>query len=352
MPVYDNENTGSVYKYRSGANTTKPYMVNTHYVNWLATVKSDGLSSLVSAPSATAVGTMCHSITQANDVRAAVNQMIPSLVEQARSMELGIAAATIDKSLETFTNRAMQFYRVLTSIKKGNLKNAAQNLGLQPEARPFKMSRPESVARRFSRTSSGLWLEYSYGWKPGLANMAQMINNIADVVNNVPPRKRITAMNGGTWEIEKPSYSPTYQNSGATANFTVKGVCHLSADLPNYTRLGFNPAEMVWEWVPFSFVADWFGQFNAKLMVLDPHIRNFLDSGSWTVKGECTQDLFIDVNPSRPGTADANMTYKGFVFTRSVGITPTLAFNKKLFKRQSATRALHAAALLSAVGFS
>lgn len=116
---------------------------------------------------------------------------------------------------------------------------------------------------------------------------------------------------------------------------------------PSATVLGLsNPLEAVWGWVPFSFVADWFGSIGTKISAMDPYLSSMLSNGTLATKARYSD---AKVTQFHYTGAVYGATYQGSSFHRTLGITPVWAWHTKLIKGEAPFRALNAAALMAAL---
>jgi len=114
------------------------------------------------------------------------------------------------------------------------------------------------------------WLELQYGWKPLLAD----IHGGAEYLNR--------GMLSDDFQLEVKSaprvylQTPWTVNGGTEVRWTCRGRAKVrlianvrSSYLETFNTLGLlNPAEIVWELVPFSFIVDWFTPIGSVLSSL------------------------------------------------------------------------------------
>lgn len=135
------------------------------------------------------------------------------------------------------------------------------------------------------QTASNAWLEYAYGWIPFMSDVRNAVNTLMDVVDQ-PASRQATVRASLRKEIRELSAEERifidpglnvyirglYQKE---ATESLRATWRLSVnpvDLPG--RFGLtNPAEVIWELVPFSFVADWFLPIGDYLSALDAPLR-------------------------------------------------------------------------------
>lgn len=175
------------------------------------------------------------------------------------------------KSLEMITARAFQIRNLLNSARKGRLGDAWRYMSLNPDSSLLAMKngrRSDSgpVSRR-SRESSmdearkwrqlvkdvgAATLEIRYGWVPLMQDIKGAIDTLSEPIPDVALRAS---------KVAEFSYNPSgWGVAHVSERCTIKGrirVSNPNLDLAN--RLGLiNPASVLWEAVPFSFLVDWF----------------------------------------------------------------------------------------------
>lgn len=181
---------------------------------------------------------------------AAKNAAIFRFDEECRGKgvaELGATFATWRQSHEMIVQRAMQLTRAVQAVRRGNLTEAAKILGV---GKLKKKKRKKAV-----RDAAQAWLELSYGWIPLVGD----IGNAVEVMQN-PGLRSMWLARG------RASHQTSYYNSGEVSTYVWKFKTQVAGKVrisnPNLylaNQLGFvNPATIVWEVVPFSFVVDWF----------------------------------------------------------------------------------------------
>lgn len=150
-----------------------------------------------------------------------------------------------------------------------------------------------SAERRFNRhygrdaraAAGNAWLEYSYGWRPFMGDVRDAVNTLMDVADQ--PEKRVCRVSASMrtkYTTNLPEgriftdtglnlYVRGYYVRDVNESLRVVWRCSPNAaDLP--ARFGLlNPAEVVWELVPFSFVVDWFLPIGDYLSALDVPFR-------------------------------------------------------------------------------
>lgn len=117
----------------------------------------------------------------------------------------------------------------------------------------------------FQSFLSRTWLEYSYGWKPLLKDVDDVMKALA---RHTVERQNVTHTVTATVGFENPLVSKTFQASGYDMTYVYtesrKERLTVSFKKPDSllnaaNNFGIlNPLEVAWELIPFSFVVDWF----------------------------------------------------------------------------------------------
>jgi len=160
--------------------------------------------------------------------------------------------AEYSQSLGMMSQRLVQLSRFARAVLTRNPSAIARSLGIN--------GRRKSPAKSVADT----WLEYSFGWKP----LVEDIYSTVDLLQNPIKATRVKASR--TYSVARSdsrsgNIITAYDVSGT--DFCTMG-CEVKVNNPNLylaNNLGLaNPATLIWELIPFSFVVDWFasvGQF-------------------------------------------------------------------------------------------
>jgi hypothetical protein len=254
------------------------------------------------------------------------------------------------QALEMMTARVRQAAKVFVAIKKLKFREALSELGIKKPA----------GWRPAVRNAGGLWLEYSYGWKP-------LVTDIFDCA------KVLSAPQEDLWIQESSSqeFSPLYvwTNLGSTSddNFIMENEqmmkvfarvgAVVSCDNPNLQALKnaglTNPLAWAWELIPFSFVVDWFygvGDFIESLDdTLGLTITNGFYTTGWTGHSQQRYKLVKAWPLGSPSPNDGKRAWKSRSVAgmdRVLGL-PTVKLARKKKILTNLDRGLNAASLLS-----
>jgi len=197
------------------------------------------------------------------------------------------------------------------------------------------------------------WLEYHFGWEPAVQDIHNACQTMSKAdfgerrlgsshsMRDVLPVQRV---DGGS--VANPYVSVMSQ----TNSFQVKMGCSVRISNPNaYLANQFgliNPFSIAWEAVPFSFVADWFGNVGQCLSACTDQVGLELLHAYTTSSTETTVGYFASYSHPNPNIGGSgNYRAKSFKVQRFPGIAaPTLRL--KPFKGFSLTRGVTAISLL------
>lgn len=189
---------------------------------------------------------------------------------KTQKFNAGVALAEARETGELIGSTAKRLASAMNQLKSGQYRRAAQTLGVNPRSAPRS------------------WLEYQYGWKPLLQDVHGAAQHLAEQTNQ-PHLWRVTTR--GTHKVKsktRRSIDLTYH--AVTEEKETLESCFVRLDFqPWRTFLTaaansglLNPAEVLWEKLPFSFVVDWFLPVGDWLGTLDATIGFDFMSGSWS----------------------------------------------------------------------
>jgi hypothetical protein len=167
---------------------------------------------------------------------------------------------TGDESLRTIFDGAVRIRKALTQLHRKNFSGAAKALttGTPRErvAWSFRHSHSSANAKRASRDISENWLELQYGWLPLVSDVYDGAKSLAQLFD-VPLKKRIRAR----YKRDVSDYNTFAAGYTPGSNYAVlKGqyIAYIS-EVNSVSLFGLtNPADLIWERLPWSFVVDWF----------------------------------------------------------------------------------------------
>lgn len=185
--------------------------------------------------------------------------------------ELGAALGEARQSIDMISKRSQQLFQFTRALRRFDFVQAGRILGVTVYVKKRRYYRqtprgPKPLQlRRKARAYSSNFLEYSFGWAPLIGDIGSAIDilgspNVGNV--NVIGRARTTD------SLDRRVYAGSYLGQTAHMNafhlFDVVATCKANVRVSNpntslAAQLGLvNPAAVLWELVPFSFVADYF----------------------------------------------------------------------------------------------
>lgn len=230
---------------------------------------------------------------------------------KSQSVNFGVAFAERARTAQLVGDSALAILNSALAFRRGNIRQAWSVL-----ERAYARGNLRKELRRRGNTAgksiTQQWLALQYGWKPLMMDIDGSCKALAErelmaFQTRVASRKgwkRTTGRNfvGGSLfnfsEITKSELSYNVALNYTPAESLVRG----------YTSLGLtNPAEILWELVPFSFVADWFVPVGSWLSSLDAANGWIFSSGSLTKRSICKRSTVLVPGPGA-GSFYATMT--------------------------------------------
>jgi hypothetical protein len=182
--------------------------------------------------------------------RAEINCLL-----KARDMKVDLASAFAEgrKCVSGIAERTLKVLNAYSAVRKGKWKQGARYLGYTPNP------------KRMGKGAASDWLELQYGWIP-------LLNDIYGLHEEF---NRDTVVEAFRFSVVSEAWEPINLvnidagiSAGSHAMYDFIGKkyyrCSLTWEVDDDTyviasRIGLtNPAEVAWNLVPWSFVADWF----------------------------------------------------------------------------------------------
>lgn len=185
---------------------------------------------------------------------------------RGHSFNAAVSGAELGQTLGMVGDRAKSLFSALRNVRKGNLEKALQVLNAGKPKKGFK-----------STDVSGLWLELQYGWKPLISDVYSGMQFIE--AQTAGPRSMVFE------ERVSKKLSEEVSNSAPEYSITAEGVVsrtyriEYTEELSMARSLGLtNPAAVLWEKLPWSFVIDWFIPVGTYLDVIGsiPFVKGWL----------------------------------------------------------------------------
>jgi hypothetical protein len=167
--------------------------------------------------------------------------------------QIGIAIAEWREGFGMVTNRAYDMVKLFRDLRYLRLRDVADRFGHRVVA----TSRQTARGRRV-RNTAGLWIEWSFGWKPTMSDLHGALMTIEKPL----PHGKASGSAAGIAERHS-----LIEDAAGRSEFNAVGryFCKMGAEIqvtnPNLAlaaQLGLvNPVTLALELVPFSFILDW-----------------------------------------------------------------------------------------------
>jgi hypothetical protein len=282
---------------------------------------------------------------------------------RGHNWHVGIFVGELGKTADTVADRTKQVARAILATKRGRFAEAITILRAKPRGREIDRAlywrrKPVIALDRYGLANwYGSWLELRYAWRPLLNDIYELSEAIRtwDV-----PRKAILRVSYNKKQPMQWTTVPalwTHVKTGEAKSLVALKATIVEPPLTLASHLGLNnPESLVWELVPYSFVADWFIPIGAYL-----ETRNTLSKVSGTyvrtsygwVKASL-DSVFYDSGPSagiriiRSGTNVFRRWQMSITRTVNTSLTVPLPTFRNPIGSNPGTRLLDAVALITA----
>jgi len=188
--------------------------------------------------------------------------LLASLADKIRghSFNAGIFLAEGHQSLNTIVAGTKAFFGVLTNVQRGNFAGAARALA--------QFSNEKAPKRISHMDIPNAWLALRYGWEPLIKDIYEAATAYSALQD--PPRTIV-------FRVRKTKYLKNVEASVSPSTYPMPTACRsthawkytLTEQVSQARSLGLlDPASIVWEKLPYSFVVDWFIPIGNYLSVL------------------------------------------------------------------------------------
>lgn len=246
---------------------------------------------------------------------------------------LGVDLVELGQSIGMIANAAVRLRRSMTKVR---------HLDFAGAARELRMLTPKGVSTRKNWADN--WLEYHFGWTPIFQDVHDTIKVFSEPIKNC----KAFGVGSAEYEYTRTDILPPSSKQVYTAKGKIfaKVGAYVAVSNPNLhlaDQLGLlNPASLVWEAIPFSFVADWFVNIGSVISSYSDFAGCTLQLPYTTVLDRIGSFTEMDYFGS---SLTASMSSSGTIMTRTPGLTkPSLVV--KPLRLPSISRALTEWALL------
>lgn len=254
-----------------------------------------------------------------------------------------VALAEGHQAVSMMARRLSQMLQFCRALRKGNLRAAADALGVKE----LKSTRSQS------KSFSNNFLEWHFGWSPLLSD----IHTSAEILSNdfrrkvaIGRAKDVFEESGGSYTVGN-SGEPDSSISGQLSwEIRAKVVAWIEVSNPNLllaSQMGLtNPALIAWELVPFSFVVDWIFNVSKFLNTFDELFGLTLvepyHSAKVRIIGRAKWDYIYPSGAIRTATMDSSL----HSFQRARGLPNLTVPEFTVWPILSVSRAVTACSLL------
>lgn len=184
-----------------------------------------------------------------------------------------VSGAEIDKTIASIASAAKRIAAAVTYLRRGNLGGLGNVLDVSISKNRRKSFAAEIRKQKRAKNSdvfrdivANTWLEFSYGWKPLLADVYTQAENLANystdrahVIKTVVASAKEMKFTKRTTNRDKSTWDVAFQSKCLLRVRYVVNYTFAEGDISIVNVFGLNnPMIIAWEVLPFSFVADWF----------------------------------------------------------------------------------------------
>lgn len=239
------------------------------------------------------------------------------------------------QAMAMMESRLFQLYRFARDLRHGKPASALRQLTSQHSSDGYWSSRRRGV-RETSRGFSNSFLEAHFGWEPVIRD----IYNSAKLLSDPIPYGRVKAHSSKLRQFSKGT-NGALQGEHALECQVVCG-CNVRVSSPNLflaNQLGLiNPAQVLWDAIPWSFVVGWF-------VNIDQFLAQFTDLAGLTIEQPYYTIFTKDVCKARYPSWNTSWAAEAVSVRRTTGSLPEVTLKLSPF-RLSPVRAATAISLL------
>lgn len=295
-----------------------------------------------------------------------VSRVLLDLVDKAKGQQWNVPVFVAEgrKTAQMVYSRAVHLAMMVRELRRGRIDRFAAMFhdSVSRPSRRMKNRWKTDLGRDAVTAHADIWLEAQYGWVPFMLDVRNAVNALMDVieepantVGTVRTRRRRSDVfvspeelmySWATQGVRTWCAARVYDSQQVRATWRFSPGVN---DLPG--RFGLlNPLEVVWELVPFSFVADWFFPIGDYLSALDAPFRFNHVGGTYGVRRERLSDWYKTRDQLAASTPTSGSATTTMLYVQRLPITSvpnvrlsTLRFDPKI----GAARAVSGVALLA-----
>lgn len=326
---------------RTGYRQKKPYNLNlpAYHLSQIAREGPADSRSPSAPPSVQSYGNLIwwdNAAARADAYNQAYARLVGAMGENAG---MAINLAQHKQSMSMISTRALQLYNFTRHLRRFEFSRAADDLGIS------RKRVRDLTLRKEAKGLGNNWLEFHFGWSPLIHDVGTAI----DILQSPVPPSRISGFGRGSASLVQKTkpVNTNYVNYVRKFDIKIRLGAEISVSNPNLwlaNRLGFvNPATVLWDSVPFSFVVDWFVNVSQVIGSYTDFagvsVQNSYNTVFWRSQYYEDWSVFKPVYTKKVGGVNTSMT-------RSYGIGSGPILKVKKPWQVSATRGATAISLL------
>jgi len=251
----------------------------------------------------------------------AVNKALNQLKNE--KINLAVAFAERGETTELLLGTLHGLAKAARSLRNGDMRGVARGLALR---RTPKSPRGSNFSQK--------WLELQYGWRPLYSDVFGAVAALHAADQDDPKRYMTTVTGRVRDQVTVRSKNLVNSNAcwgGQSVSEEMEG-CFVRLDyylenpfLASLASLGItNPAVVLWERVPFSFVVDWFLPIASYLSGFDAALGYKFRAGTCSRLFRRQFNSWVYPKPGTSGTGEIALTVAGAYHQRQIALTRTL----------------------------
>lgn len=206
--------------------------------------------------------------TRYNDAWNSVwNRAYEKLRGEVANVQAGVNIVEYRQARNMFATRGKEFAGLLLLLARGKFVTAGRALGCTfYDGKPPRRNRSgwalPNYARKTNISMSNLWLEWHFGVSPLISDVQEAAKVLTDPLPNVYIKGSAQEYAKYKTRLDDVANPGTYTEEIWDMRIRARQATGIAITNPNLAlaqQLGvLNPAALLWEIVPFSFVLDWF----------------------------------------------------------------------------------------------
>lgn len=212
-----------------------------------------------------------------NDIHVRLDQKVRNT-----EIDLGVALGELPETARFITQAAIRSAKAYKLLRKGHVSKALSAL----------TGRKNNTWKDIPGVASNTWLAYAFGFKPLASDVYDAVR-IFDKGIRAHRQKPVSSFSRTSrefWHRTKTGSGDNFVIKVNSGNLTCSGKVYYKVNDPALATLDqvglLNPATVIWELVPFSFVADWFTPIGDYMTAIVPPQGLEFISGYTLVKGK------------------------------------------------------------------